>query len=291
MVKTVAFFDVLGYVLTIQELSERLLGFDASATEVESCVRTSARVQVLVRDEAEYVFLPRGVDLVDRRVRYNTTDSQLWERVQRYGWVFQCVPFLRGGYICNRLAITQGTPGSDIDIFVVAQEGRMFLVRTLLMMWFQLLGVRRHGRKISGRFCLSFFVDTAGADLNPLLLPSEDVYFAYWLLLLHPVTHGFDIYEANPWLRGYFSKRLLRERSGISHRYPVNFVGYLFRRLFEGRLGSFVEKKLSVWQLKRARAKHQSLGTPDGVVLNEHCLKFHDRDMRKAYLQTWKELL
>lgn len=291
IVKTVAFFDVLEYVLTTQELSERLLGFDASVGEVKSCVRASARVQMLIQDEVEYVFLPGSVGLIDRRMRYSSTDSQLWERIRQYAWVFRCVPFLRGVYVCNRLAITQGTPGSDIDIFVVAQEGRMFLVRTLLIIWFQILGVRRYGRHVSRRFCLSFFVDTKGTDLRGLLLPSEDVYFAYWLLLLQPVMRGFDIYEANPWLRGYFSDRLLREQSGVSHRYPVNFAGYLFRRMLEGRFGSFIEKKLSAWQLIRARRKHQSLGSPEGVVLDEHCLKFHDRDMRKAYHEAWRRLV
>ena len=291
IVKTVAFFDVLEYVLTIEELSERLLGFDASASEVERGVRASGRVEVRERDGHMYVSLPGRVTLIDQRVQYGAADSRLWDRVQRYAWVFRCVPFLRGVYVCNRLAITQGTPGSDIDIFVVAQEGRMFLVRTLLLMWFQILGVRRYGRKVPGRFCLSFFVDTAGADLRPLLLPSEDVYFAYWLLLLQPVMRGFDIYEVNPWLREYFSERLLRTRAGVSHRYPVNFFGYLFRRVFEGRLGRFIEEKLSTWQLARARAKHQSLGAPEGVVLDEHCLKFHDRDMRKVYLQKWKDVL
>lgn len=282
IVKTVAFFDVFDYPLTVDEVSERLLGFEASREDIQHTVQKSERILFI----DGYVVFPQRERIVALRLQNVSQDLALWKRVKKYEWIFRCVPFLHGVYVCNRLAISQGIEESDIDLFVVADTGRMFFVRTMLLVIFQIFGARRHGDKIPGRFCLSFFVDMSAADLSPLLLGS-DIYFAYWFLLLKPLYGIFDIAKMNTWIEEYFSKNILPSSSDVNFSRP-NFFGDFLQWIFGGKFGNFIERRLMSWQLARAVKKSEALGKPDGLVLTEHCLKFHDHDMRSQYFREWK---
>src|SRR3989338_8633583 len=59
---------------------------------------------------------------------------------------------------------------SDIDLFIVARAGRLFIVRSFSILILHVLGVRLHGKKIKGRFCLSFFIDDTALDLSKIAI-------------------------------------------------------------------------------------------------------------------------
>ena len=76
---------------------------------------------------------------------------------------------------------------SDIDLFVVTQERRVWLARFFmtLMMW--VYSIKRSGKITRKRFCLSFFVDRNNQNLESLLLHKRDIYLPYWIAHLVPV--------------------------------------------------------------------------------------------------------
>jgi hypothetical protein len=76
---------------------------------------------------------------------------------------------------------------SDIDLFVVAQERRVWLARFFmtLMMW--VYSIKRSGKTTRKSFCLSFFVDRNNQNLESLLLHKRDIYLPYWIAHLVPV--------------------------------------------------------------------------------------------------------
>ena len=76
---------------------------------------------------------------------------------------------------------------SDIDLFVVAQERRVWLARFFmtLMMW--VCSIKRSRKTTRKRFCLSFFVDRNNQNLESLLLHKRDIYLSYWITHLVPV--------------------------------------------------------------------------------------------------------
>jgi hypothetical protein len=76
---------------------------------------------------------------------------------------------------------------SDIDLFVVTSPRRLWTVRILMTLVFQLLGVRRYGKKIAGRLCLSFFSTTDGLDMSEIALDGGDPYLATWVKYLSPI--------------------------------------------------------------------------------------------------------
>lgn len=49
------------------------------------------------------------------------------------------------------------------------------------------------------------------------------------------------------------------------------------------------EKRFENWQMKRARTKYLLLKKPNGTILNENMLKFHDTDIRESIKTQWME--
>lgn len=223
-------------------------------------------------------------------------ENILWKRVNRFLPVLQIVPFLKMVSVCNNLAFSTVDEKSDIDLFIVAKTRRLFTVRMFVTALLHVLGVRRHHDKVSGRFCLSFFIDETEMNLEKIAL-DNDIYLAYWLRSMLPVIEseeGFSdrFLTKNFWISPYFeafSDASLRKERLING----NFLSSLLRRGFEfvlsGRLGSFIESKLKTWQLRRAHIKAMDAENEASLIISEHMLKFHNVDRRRKYRRIWTD--
>jgi len=184
--------------------------------------------------------------------------------------------------ICNNLSFGKVNKESDIDFFVVARRGHLFTVRILLTIFFQVMGVRRHGEKEAGRFCLSFFIDDTVLDFKQIAI-EDDFYLSLWLTNLKPVIDdgvSADFLAANHWVWSHFDQQTSVDVSRKKWR-PVDIFTWLFP--------SFFEQWMKHWQLKRARQKARSAGPESSLVVTPHMLKFHNIDRRAYYRDRWKE--
>lgn len=219
-------------------------------------------------------------------------EKKLWRRLKKYRFVFRFVPFVRMVGVCNSLAFGKADNESDIDLFVVARRRRMFIVRTFMMFWFQLLGVRRHGNKIAGRFCLSFFVDEEAMDLGRIAL-KDDIYLANWVKKMVIVADdgltASRFLASNLWINSYFEEEI-EQLEKADFMVKIGRNGGLSARLLEGKFGDYLEKWLGIWQLKRARAKMAQLPGDNGIIVNGQMLKFHNFELRPKYRQLWLQL-
>lgn len=222
----------------------------------------------------------------------NEIEKKLWRRVKRFSFVFRLVPFVRMVGVCNSLSFGKVDEHSDIDLFVVVKRGRLFIVRSLMMFFFQILGVRLHGDKIAGRFCLSFFVDDSSLNLEPIALKG-DIYLAYWIRKMVVVADdglmAAQFLANNLWINSYFEEDLVS-------LFRANFAlklhkrGGVLARFLGGKFGDRLEAFLMKWQLKRARAKASKFPVGNGIIVSENMLKFHHHELRPRYRQLWLQL-
>lgn len=77
---------------------------------------------------------------------------------------------------------------SDIDLFIETVPGMIWTGRVVATVFFSVLGIRRHGNKVKGRFCLSFFA-AEGADFGGLAI-EDDAYLYEWARRLVAVDGG-----------------------------------------------------------------------------------------------------
>lgn len=221
----------------------------------------------------------------------NKIEKKFWRRVWRFSFVFRICPFLRMAAVCNNLAFGKVDEKSDIDVFVIAKSGRLFFVRTFLTLFLHVLGVRRHGKKVAERFCLSFFVDDEFLDMSPIAI-DNDVYLAYWIKSMLPIVDdgvSRDFMKKNFWGKEFFENS---EDFEISLKFVCgnrSFLRKILQLIFGGKIGNFLENTLKKWQLKRCEGKIRKLNDAEaqGIFVNEHVLKFHNVDRRRQWRREW----
>jgi hypothetical protein len=215
-------------------------------------------------------------------------EKQMWRRVEKYMRFLNFVPFLRMVAVCNNLSFSNLNEESDIDLFVVAKRGRLFIVRSFVTAILHLLGVRRHGKKVAGRFCLSFFVDDSFLNLSPIAI-EDDVYLRVWIKTLVPVIDD-GVYEdfivSNSWVDK--DVEAFSSLKGPTLALSKSNAKVFLEWVFNGRFGSYLEKNLSNWQLKRARQKAASVEDPSNLMIEKNILKFHNYDRRREYRGLWQ---
>ena len=214
-----------------------------------------------------------------------------WRRVKFFNFFMQFVPFVKMVCVCNTLAFDASKAKSDIDLFIVTKSNRLFTARLFMTILLHILGVRRYGSKVSGRFCLSFFVSCDELDLSKILINDKDVYMIFWmrsLKLLFGRKTFSDFLEANKWYLDYFPEETASHRKYFYESGFATFFRSIFECCLNNPLGDFIEKKLSKWQLERAREKMGKLSDPGGTVISETMLKFHDKDRRHEIFSEWE---
>jgi hypothetical protein len=291
ILQTIAFFDLFDYPLTAEEVLEYLYGTQRPVhiKEVRGLLNEMEGVTEHLRDY--YVLKGRG-KLIDTRKGRKFIAEKFWTQVRQYGQYVAGVPFVEMVAVCNNLAYDNASEQSDIDLFIVIREGRMWLARLLITLITQFFGVRRHGDKVAGRFCLSFFVTPKRLGMGTLLQKPEDPYLAYWTKWLAPV-YGEESYrkfteENRVWLKQSYGLNFTEENlKRITFRGKSGTKKF-FEWLWNDKLGDWTENLIKkIW--KPRTSKHAAaLGPEANVVVNDDTLKFHNKDRRKEYLERWQ---
>ncbi len=292
---TLCFFDLFDYPLTFQELKFYLLS-DKTFSDDEIKNTVEGDDNIILREDF-YCLKGSEGHINSRKVR-SVIAANYYKKLRRFLPFIRLVPFVKMAAVCNTLAIGCPTAKSDIDLFVVSKKNRIFFVRTFTTILFHLLGVRRHGEKVSGRFCLSFFVSDEKLDLSGLLKGNDDIYFMYWFRTLRPVYGEKTFTEfimANPWSEKYFSntKNVLDERQSVfwNNGKIFRFFAVINEFIFGGFLGDIVEKFLSKKHLLRHQKRSVNLKEESSVIVNKLMLKYHNVDRRSEYRQRFFDKL
>lgn len=220
-------------------------------------------------------------------------EKKLWKKTLRYARILQIVPFVEMVCVCNNLSFNKVDEKSDVDLFIIAKSGRLFVARSFVTFLLHLLGVRRHSNKISGRFCLSFFVDEEAMDLSKIAI-ENDIYLAYWIKSLIPLIDDRNFTDKflmqNAWAKEYFGNSndfYIRCDNVLGKGVISKFFNKLFSKIFSGNFGDFIENRLKKWQMKRANEKSRNLPDNLGITITDHILKFHNLDRRREYKNNW----
>lgn len=212
-------------------------------------------------------------DLLDDELKdLNFEDYYFVELIVRYKWFWQSLPFMSNIAVCNSHSLGMSDEGSDIDLFVVTHKKYVYLVRLLMVLGLQVLGMRRHGTLVKSRFCLSFFVEE-GFDLKEISL-ENDYYMSLWRENLWWLFDSDfdDIYS----VCGNSKFKMKQNLLGLKK----NKIALLGEFLLDNKLGVGFVWVCGVVQRLIAHKKYKQKKFPKGVVFEENIIKCHDQDIR-----------
>lgn len=219
----------------------------------------------------------------------DTQQQKIWsekylQKAKRFVPWLRFFPGIRAIAVCNSVAMETAEKSSDIDLLIITAPNKLWTARIFATLYFQTLGMRRYRKKISGRFCLSFFATEDALDFEKIAIKPKDSYLAFWVSSLIPVF-GRGVFEAITTK----NKDFVTENGGIKIRFQqiidkVPSGNSAIKSTLEVLLGTWFEKTIKKIFLPRTLKKRDSLADASGTIISEKILKFHNSDKRKEFL-------
>lgn len=282
ILSAVVYASIFDYPLTTGELWRAVTHHVPSVDVLRRTIARSVFLRSRLTIAGDWI-LPAGrTDLIATR-RQRERDSRAFVASHRGTLALLCtVPFTRLVAISGSLAHLNAGADADLDLFVVAAEGRVWTVTVLMLVVAKLLRRRES-------VCVNFVLGT-----DALRLEQTDFFTAHQVLSLRPVegreTHRAFL-AANTFVRDHFPNAAAVEAPFLS---PGRSGSPGVKRLLEAALwlpGASVEwccRTAYGWHLRRRVA---SWSSPDQVRMDRNVLKLHTRSHRHEVLARHAQLM
>ena len=208
--------------------------------------------------------------------------------LNKWWFLYRNFPFVKEIYLANSITFNSLSADSDIDIFVVCNQWRVWTARLFVSIIMLLFWIKRSKKNYSKKFCLSFFVWEDIVNLKDIQLDNKDIYLPYWILHLVPLylqSWKSSVYSANNWINDYLPNYVWEQSIFLWNNvfkwnwFFKNFVEFLLWWKCWLFFENFLQKK---WghRIKKNIAKDPE--SHRWNICDEWMLKFY-KDMRKYY--------
>jgi hypothetical protein len=246
VLRILAYFDIFNYPLSAREIFEYCDHKDISFIEL-GVELSQLLASGYINEHREFYFLQNDPGLVEKRLEANIISEKYLEKASRFSSIMAHFPFVRGICISGSLSKKNADHKADIDYFILTQPGRLWIARTLLVLFKKLFLL--NSRKF---FCVNYFVDT-----DHLEIPDRNIFTATEIVFLIP-TYNLDNYrlflEANAWTSRHYPNAHARDAGNLISDKDF-YIKRFTERLMSGRFGEaldtfFFRLTLARWKKK-----------------------------------------
>ncbi len=156
-------------------------------------------------------------------------------------------PFVRGISLSGSLSKNYMDSNSDIDYFIITAQGRMWLARTMLVLYKKIFLF--NSRK---NFCVNYFLSEENLEV-----PDKNIFTATEVSFLIP-TYNYDLYmcfrNANAWTENFLPNFQHRDKRYLVGRKKY-FLKSLLENILSGTIGTWLDNyffklTLKFWKKK-----------------------------------------
>jgi hypothetical protein len=206
VIKTLLYFDIFNYPLKAHEVFNFLRVGGTSETEVAGCLNALAERNHIFRF-GNFYSIQADENNIQRRIKGNTEADKYLKVAKTKARFIARFPFVRAVMASGSLSKGYMDENSDLDFFIVTEPDRLWIARTLLVMYKRIFLFNSHKQ-----FCVNYFVDTAHLEIE-----EKNLFTATELATLIPlynVDYYLALHASNQWVQDFFPN--FRKRS-IDH--------------------------------------------------------------------------
>jgi len=283
ILEVICYFDVLERPVTILEIKTRLKS-DYSLAEILSSVAENNLSQ-LIQDQDGYYFLAGREELMRiRHERYIISVGKL-RRAAKIIFFLKYLPWVRGILAYSSLSFFNANSDSDIDLFFIAEERRLWSARFFLNTFLKFFRLRPTSKTAKDKICASYLADQEHLDLSVANSGPTDYWYQYGVAQFTPLfSQGKAVeifFEANSWLKRLFPA--WRPKQSVGEQ---KLAHSQFKNLLEIIGGCFTDKFYQKLQLAILPAKYREIMNSDTrVIIKDGMIKLHQSDRGRRYNQ------
>jgi hypothetical protein len=196
MMRTILYFDVFLYPLNKEELFQYCDHKISDLTSAENALNWLCNTGYLSQDSGFY-YIGNDTFKVERRQEGNKLAAERMKDARFYSKIVAAFPFVRAVCISGSLSKNYMDHKSDIDYFIISEPGRLWLSRSLLVLFKRIFLLNSHKN-----FCINYVVDT-----NHMTIQERSIYTATETVLVLPMFNQKlfqDFLKANKWCWDYY---------------------------------------------------------------------------------------
>lgn len=281
------YYDIFNYPLRSREVFQFLGIGDVTREEVTAALDALAAQQYLFRFGDFYSLQPDEKN-VHRRLKGNAEAAKWLPLASNVAAFISKFPFVRAVMASGSLSKDYMDENSDLDFFVVTTPNRLWISRTLLVLYKRLFLNNSH------KFlCANYFVDT-----QHMVIEEQNLFTATELATVIPLQ-GAAYYEQlletnSPWLLRYFPNFVPRQVKEV----PPASIG-LLKKIMETTLNIFfanaLERFFMFITLRRWKKLYQdSYDAADFRIAfktKKYASKNHPKNFQKKVMERYQQKL
>lgn len=267
LLKPILYFSLFKYPLTEEEIF--------TFSEANSKDQIKAELKELVNNKVIYkidVFYLTENDetLINRRLSGNQMAKEIHKKAIKVSRFISKFPYVEGVGISGSLSKGYFDEEGDIDFFIITSPKRLWIARTLLILYKKifLLNSKKY-------FCVNYFISS-----NSLEIEEKNRFTATELTTMLPMfgNRSFhDFYEQNKWVENYLPNKKISEDLSTLNQVKKP----LFTRFIEGILNTkigdwldsfFLKITYKKWKLKfnKLEDKHFNIALKSTKNVSKH---------------------
>ncbi|MEZ4826355.1 MAG: nucleotidyltransferase domain-containing protein [Bacteroidia bacterium] len=246
VLRTLLYFDLFSYPLTLEEIYNASTIGELSESQFRQAVNHLEAAGYIFQNEHLWGLHPDH-PFHHRRLSGNQMAAKYLPVARRISRYIGAFPFVRAVFLSGSISKHCMTPGADIDYFIITEPRRLWVARTMLVLFKKIFLLNSHKY-----FCVNYFIDT-----DHLEIEEKNQFTATEIVHLIP-TYGREFYdpfrESNRWTAAYFP----RFSSRYDHDIPasqVRGIKWLGEKVLSGKLGEWLDsylmkKTIGFWNRK-----------------------------------------
>lgn len=286
ILRTLLYYDIFNYPLKAEEVY-RFLGAKSVDESVVNSRLLYLKDQRVIYQFGNFFCLRDDDASIQRRIKGNLEAKKCLPIAEKKARLISSFPFVRGVLASGSLSKGYMDENSDLDFFIITAPKRLWIARTLLVLYKRLFLFNSHKY-----FCVNYFVDEEHLEIE-----EKNLFTATELATVIPL-YGADQYhrlqQSNSWLKNFFPNYIKRSTGNVP-AFKQHFKKKILEKIFDGLLGDklekyFQHKTLSRW--KRIYEKNYS-ATDFKVAFKTktYAAKNHDRNFQRKVMDVYEEKL
>ncbi len=240
IVRTLHYFELFSYPLTEEEIWQFAHCEAGEPGAFVSMEMFREKLQALTEKGAVFQFQQffqtrHSPEWVERRQEHNRRADEMLPIARRMARLIAAFPYIRGVFVSGSLSKHCMRPDSDIDFFLITHPDRLWLARTLLVVFKKIFLFNSHKY-----FCINYFVDTKHLEIE-----EKNQFTATEVITLLPL-YGQEWYHAfcrkNQWAWRQFPLMPQRPVQEVS-RHRRSWLKRSAEWVLNGRFGDWLDRQ------------------------------------------------
>ena len=271
------YFDVFDHPVTVAELQD--FSIDAGAdTTIDSDLDQLVQDGFLYIHDGHYSINPKAKELVERRRKAEKVANDATPKAHSRSRFIGKFPYVKAAYISGSMAKGVMYEEGDVDFFIITQPGRLWIARTLLILYKKIFLLNSHEF-----FCVNYFIDSDNLEIE-----EQNLFSATEAVTLKPI-YDSGLYEdfmaANNWVKDYFPNHPTNEviYNGETSRPVAKMVeGLLDNRLGDSLDSFFMKNTLRFWKKKFSHFENDDFEV--AMKTRTYVSKHHPRNFQRRVM-------